>query len=205
MTNVQAIHSVGESLVTYLDNSYPDELRDDFPCKFRLVSSGEMADAQNEFTNTTLTLYLYRVTMNEHLRGARRELGGDPTRSAVPLSLDLHYLLTVWCDNAPDEHIILAWAMRQLQQHPVLDHSSLSEEAEWGPGEHIQVIPAELSNEDIMRIWDALDPSYRLSVSYIARVVRIDGDASRTLPMLASRFRLYTSPDRVETVVEDGT
>jgi hypothetical protein len=196
VTNVQAIHSVGESLVTYLDNAYPDELREQFACRFRLVSSGEMADAQNELTMTTLTLYLYRVTMNEHVRGARRAI--EPAQSNVPLSVDLHYLLTVWSDNAPDEQIILAWAMRQLQQHPVLDQSSLSDEAEWSPGEYIQVIPAELSNEDIMRIWDALEPSYRLSVSYIARVVRIDADATRALPVVSSRFRMRPSVEPFE-------
>jgi hypothetical protein len=201
VTNVQAIHSVGESLVTYLDNAYPDELREQFACRFRLVSSGEMADAQDEITMTTLTLYLYRVTMNEHVRGARRVI--EPAQSNVPLSVDLHYLLTVWSDNAPDEQIILAWAMRQLQQHPVLDQSSLSDEAEWSPGEYIQVIPAELSNEDIMRIWDALEPSYRLSVSYIARVVRIDGDATRALPVVSSRFRMRPSAEPFE--VEEAT
>jgi hypothetical protein len=191
VTNVQAIHSVGESLVTYLHNSYPDELRENFACQFRLVSSGEIADAANEFNQTTLSLYLYRVTMNEHMRSAQRLV--EQARSNVPLSVDLHYLLSVWADNAPDEQIILAWAMRQLQQHPILDQSSLSSEAEWGPGEYIQLIPAELSNEDIMRIWDALEPSYRLSVSYIARVVRIDGDATRALPVIATRYRLHST------------
>jgi hypothetical protein len=194
MTNVQAIHSVGESLVTYLDNTYPQALRERFACRFRLVSSNAMADAQNEFTQTTLSLYLYRVTMNEHLRGARRT--PDVLSSNHPLSVDLHYLLTIWADDAPAEQIILAWAMRQLQQHPILDSSSLSTEAEWGPGEYIQLIPSELSTEDVMRIWDALEPSYRLSVSYIARVVRIDGDAERALPVVATRFR---HGDRVPT------
>jgi hypothetical protein len=64
--------------------------------------------------------------------------------------------------------------MHEIYRHPVLDASSLSPEAQWGAGEVIQLVPAELTNEDIMRIWDALEPTYRLSVSYIARMVRID-------------------------------
>lgn len=188
MTNVHAIHSVGESLAAYLNNTYPEALRDRFGCQFRLVSSGEMADAGSEFNQTTLTLYLYRVTMNEHLRGTRRAVGS--LRTDQPLSVDLHYLLTVWANNAPEEQVILAWAMRQLHQHPVLDQASLSPDAEWGPGEYVQVIPAELSTEDIMRIWDAFDSSYRLSVSYIARVVRIDGEGTRELPHVATRLEL---------------
>jgi hypothetical protein len=39
-----------------------------------------------------------------------------------------------------------------------------------------------------MRIWDAIAPFYRLSVSYIARVIRIDADESETgLPVVATR------------------
>jgi hypothetical protein len=185
VTNVFAIHSVGQSIVTYLANTYPSELREKYDCTFTLLSSDDLA--QPEIDPRKVSLYLYRVTMNEHLRSARR--GFDATYDGTPLSVDLHYLLTVWAKSALEEHVILAWAMRQLQQHPVLDRSSLSPEADWNPGEFIQVIPAELSNEDIMRIWDALQPSYRLSVSYIARVVRIDGDAAPAAPpVVATRF-----------------
>ena len=96
----------------------------------------------------------------------------------TPLGLDLHFLLSAWAGNARDEHTIVAWAIRQLHMFPILDASSLSPEAGWGTNEVIQIIPAELSTEDVMRIWDALDPPYRLSVSYIARLVRLDPDAA---------------------------
>lgn len=185
MSNVFAIHSFGESLRTYLQNSYPPDLRAAVPCEFRLVSSADLTDTSE--LDGVLTLYLYRITMNEHFRGARRPV--DAAHENVPLSIDLHYLVTPWAKGAFNEHTILAWTMRQLQQHPVLDQSSLSPEAAWRPGEYIQVIPAELSTEDIMRVWDALEPAYRLSVSYIARVLRIDTDAEPdALPVAATRF-----------------
>ena len=185
MTNVLAIHSVGESLRQYLDTTYPPELRERHPCEFRLVSSGELAGSDE--IDAAFTLYLYRVTINEHLRNARRTV--DAGRESQPLSVDLHFLATVWAKSAFAEHTILAWAMRQLHQHPVFDRSSLSPGADWGPAEFVQVIPAELSTEDIMRIWDALEPAYRLSVSYIARVVRIDADAvPEGMPVVATRF-----------------
>lgn len=193
MANLLAVHSVGDSLVTFLKNTYPEPLRTEHACDFRLLSSGELA--ANDDMGTALTLYLYRVTVNEHLRNAKR--WNDPSGSRVPLSLDLHFLLTVWADNALAEHSILTWALGQLHHHPVLDTSSLSPEAAWEPGDVIQIIPAELSNEDVMRIWDALEPSYRLSVSYIARVVRIDGEASAARPVVATRFR-YTNRAEAE-------
>jgi hypothetical protein len=185
MANLLGIHSVGASLITYLRNSYPDDLRARHPSEFRLLSSGELVGTAD--FGTLLSLYLYRVTQSEHLRNVPRR--NDPFDAPVPLAIDLHYLLTVWADSAVAEHTILAWAMRQLHDRPILDVGALSAEAAWSPSDFVQIIPAELSNEDVMRIWDALDPAYRISVSYVARTIRIDPDQSPVgRPVVATRL-----------------
>lgn len=187
MANVFAIHSVGNSIVTYLRNSYPPALAGlDMPaCAFELVSSGELAGEPGDATR--ITLYLYRITVNEHSRQVHA--ASAATARPTPLGLDLHFLMSAWAGNARDEHTIVAWAIRQLHMFPILDASSLSPEAGWGTNEVIQIIPAELSTEDVMRIWDALDPPYRLSVSYIARLVRLDPDAQQhARPVVTTRF-----------------
>src|SRR4051794_35882704 len=121
MANLLAVHSVGSSLITYLRNAYPDALRVRHPCDFRLLSSGELVGAVD--FGTLLSLYLYRVTQSEHLRNVQRR--NDLLDAPAPMAIDLHYLLTVWADSAVAEHTILAWAMRQLHDRPVLDVSSL--------------------------------------------------------------------------------
>ena len=185
MANDLAIYSVGESLRKYLENAYPEELRTLHACSFRLLSSGELVDTSN--VAPALSLYLYRVTMNEHLRNHSR--AGHAFDGSAPLAIDLHSLLTVWANNSLAEHAILSWAMRELYQHPILDKSSLTADANWSSADVIQLIPAELSTEDIMRIWDALNPPYHLSLSYIARVVRIDAEAADSArPVVANRF-----------------
>lgn len=92
--------------------------------------------------------------------------------------------------TAQDEQVALTWALRQLHQNPVLDISSLTPDAGWASDEVIQIVPSELATEDVMRIWDALTPSYRLSVSYMARLVRIDpdSDVAEFRPVVAGRF-----------------
>ncbi len=188
MANVYAIHSVGSSIMTFLRNTYPKQLAGHAmpACQFELVSSSQLAEGLEE--GTRITFYLYRITVNEHSRQTRRS--NTSSDSFVPLGLDLHYLLTAWSGNALDEQVALAWAIRQLHQYPVLDASSLSPEAGWSGEEVVQIIPAELTTEDIMRIWDALHPSYRLSVSYVARLVRLDPDseAEGSRPVVAARF-----------------
>lgn len=186
MANVFAIHSVGNSIVTFLRNTYPAQIGGvNLPaCSFELVSSGQLAGEIEE--TTRITLYLYRVTVNEHGRQPLRLRA--PIESA-PIGLDLHYLLTVWAANPLDEQVTMAWAMRQLYQAPVLDASSLSPEGGWARDEVVQIIPSELSTEDVMRIWDALDPAYRLTVSYVARVVALDPDVSAVgAPVVARRL-----------------
>jgi hypothetical protein len=112
----------------------------------------------------------------------------------VPLAVDLHFLITVWSESAAIEQTLCAWAMSQLHQHPIMDVSSLTEEGGWRNDDVVQIIPAELSNEDLMRIWDALAPDYRLSLSYIARVIRIDSaDVPMGLPVVVN-----TLPVRLE-------
>ena len=77
-----------------------------------------------------------RLLQIEHLRNVAHT--DRPLRRDVPLSLDLHYLMTVWADGALAGQTILAWAMHEIY-HPVLDESSLSPEAQWAAGELIQL------------------------------------------------------------------
>ncbi len=189
MANVQAVYSVGSSLERYLNHVFRTSPPPGLPktTAIKLFSSGEMTD-QEAHSDPMLSLYLYRITQDEHLR----TLGnGDPLRYRVPLSVNLHYLMTVWSKSAQTEQLLMAWAMREIYMHPVLDSSALGSEAAWAPDDIIHIIPAELSNEDIMRTWDSLGVGYRLSVSYIARVVRIDPEdraVPDTLPVVASRL-----------------
>lgn len=184
MANVFATHSVSNSLMTYLSNAYPEPLRTNQPFDFRVISSGELAEGPEP--RNTVTLFLFRITQNEHLR--THKLPTDPPQANPPLSVDLHYLLTVWADNALAEQTVTSWAMRELQMHPVMDSSALSPEAGWGPADVVQFIPAELTNEELMRVWDLLQPKYHLSLSYIARVIRIDTDSVNGRPAVATRF-----------------
>jgi hypothetical protein len=109
------------------------------------------------------------------------------------LFLNLHYLVTYWGTSAEAEQTVLAWTMEQLQTTPILDSSVLSATAGWDVTEQVQLMPADLSLEDILRIWDALGPKYRLSLSYLARVVRIDRTIDADLPVVATRFTFNTA------------
>ncbi len=191
MADYQAVFAVGDSLVKFLQNNY-DPAVVGFPCTFKLVSSSEIATEDQTKLDKTVSLYLHRMTTNDNFRNASR-LHDSPDEQPI-LFLDLHYLITYWdvsAEGAEAEQKILTWTMQQLQSHPILDASilSLSSAAPgWDTTEAIQLIPVDLSLEDILRIWDALGPKYRLSISYVARVVRVDRSIVPGMPVVATRF-----------------
>ena len=200
MANINGIYSVGKSIASFLDYSYRQHLarsgpdNDDLKCTFRVIHSSEL-DTEPDNDGNLLSIYLYRVIMNEHLRN-QASMRQDYDE-VTPLSLDLHFMLTVWAQSSEAEHTICAWVMQQLHGHPIMDKSTLSEGGGWKNGEVIHFIPAELSNEDLMRVWDTFGANYRLSMSYIARVIRIEPDVRATAPPVVATRHEFSDKEEL--------
>lgn len=175
MADVRAIYSVGSSLVTWLSRAYdgfdwPGSPADKPSCSFQLAGSQELTSSPK--LNPGVVFFLHRVLPNQH---ARRPASANVGRTSI--ALDLHYLVFPWADTAQNEALLLAWTMRALESHPVLGPGDLVDGG-FSEGESVQVVLGELSNEDLMRIWDVIEPPYRLSVPYVARVVHVDLEPS---------------------------
>lgn len=171
MAGFSGAYSVGESLVQYLRNIYPADLRADHPCRFELAKSADFSEADT-FTETTISLFLYRMSIAQYLHPAGSRRKAPPTSRALPL--DLHYMMTVWADSKHTEQLLMAWAMAQLHWTPNLDASTLMRVGDWRKDESIQISPTNITQEDLCRIWDVMKPTYRLSTTYVARVVHVD-------------------------------
>lgn len=123
----------------------------------------------------TVTLLLYRVDVNRAMRAGHAAMRG--TDGNFALALDLFYLLTAWADNAFEEQLLLGRAMQALTESSPF--SGTSTVSIIGPGrpeveiESLSMIIDELSNEALMRIFDAFPVKYRLSVPYIGRLARV--------------------------------
>lgn len=190
MANIFAIHSIGNSLITYLREAYPSQLDSRVMpnCGFELLSSGGLKSESSD-ESTRIGLYLYRISLSEHQRSpsVQRSLGA----AVQPLGLDLHYLLTAWGTTPLDEQVPMAWAMGQLHASPLLDPSILSPEAAWNPEDIVQIVPTDLPLDELMRIWDTLDQPYHLSMSYVARVVRLETDPGNAVRPVVARRMAY--------------
>jgi hypothetical protein len=145
----------------------------------RTADFGETLSATN-IGSPALSIFLYRVECNKTMRAAWSAVGSVDGNSH--LAVDLHYLLTPWADNAEFEQRILGRAMQCLETTPVLSGPLLHPLTEWAPNETIQLMTEDLTTEAVMRTFDSLPTDYRLSVPYVARLVRIDGLAATPDP-----------------------
>jgi hypothetical protein len=119
-----------------------------------------------------LSIFLYRVDFNKTMRAAWSAVGSQD--GLGHLAVDLHLLLSAWADNAEFELRILGRAMQALETTPILNGPLLDPITEWAPNESVQLVLEDISTEAVMRTFDSLPTDYRLSVPYIARIIRID-------------------------------
>ncbi|MGB8818833.1 MAG: DUF4255 domain-containing protein [Rhizobiaceae bacterium] len=198
MAQIGAVHSVGECITRHLtgaltleratQGSLPEARRTLPVARFEQISGQRFTQTFNPEENL-VTFYLYRMAVDRHLRAS-----GDPKTpqdpKSRPLSLELHYLVTVWGEDAAAEQTLLSWTMLELHRVSLFDRAALRPAALWDAGETIQLQPSEMSHEDMMRIWAALRPGYRLSASYIARTVRLEtGIRTAASPVVATMAR----------------
>jgi hypothetical protein len=149
--------------------------------------SGPLAEADVELfqadkfrtgMNLGISLFLYRVTVSTARRNLPPKLAPDGTRLRPPLPLDLHYMLTPWARKPETQQLLLAWAMRVLEDTPTLSSGYLNnfdlDGRPFGPEETVDLVFEPLSIQDMLNIWEVGKPNVQVSVTYVARVVPID-------------------------------
>jgi hypothetical protein len=156
-----------------------------------LVRTSDFADnvVSTNIGSPALSIFIYRVDFNKTMRAAWSGVGSQDGRGH--LAVDLHLLLSAWADNAEYEHRIIGKVLQTIETMPILSGPLLDLSTDWAPNESVQMILEDISTEAVMRTFDSLPTSYRLSIPYLARIIRIDSQA--------------TSPDEPVTTLITGT
>ncbi|HEX9991343.1 MAG TPA: Pvc16 family protein [Acidimicrobiales bacterium] len=124
-----------------------------------------------------VSLWPYRVGLNRAVRSAWSAVGHVDGR--VHLPVDLHFLLTPWGDNGDDELLVLGRAMLTLEANPILLGPRLDPSAAWAAAEALQIVCADAESDGVATLFDATDAPFKVSVPYIARVVRLETAAAQ--------------------------
>ncbi len=128
-----------------------------------------------------VSLWLYRVLRDEQrlndpptLRSAG---GGRVDITPPPLPLRLHYLITPLAqNNSATEQKLLGRILQLFHTRPIISGTLLKGDLAGTPAKlHIRLEP--LSLEEITRVWDALQGSYQLSVSYEVSIANLESRA----------------------------
>jgi len=120
----------------------------------------------------TLSIFCYRVDVNRTMRPPWSAVAA--VDGSIHLPLDIHLLLTPWDSDPEAELRILGATMQCLEQQPVLGGPRLHPLGGWAPGDAVRILNEDLVTEDVLRTFDTLPSDFRLSVSYCARIARID-------------------------------
>lgn len=208
MAGFTGIAAVGTSIERLISHAFaerqpiPPSINNDNISRAALIRTEDLADdnlIRNLIGDRGITILLYRVDFNKTMRAAWSAVGNAEGRGY--LALDLHYLLTPWADNAEHQHMIIGRAMQALERTPVLSGPTLyspslplpayATEPQASPTDSVQIILEEISTEALMRTFDSLPSDYRLSIPYVARVVRIDTlETAVTPPVVDADIRL---------------
>jgi len=119
----------------------------------------------------TVSLWLYQVAPNEHLRNAPMErTADDGVERYPPLSVNLYYLLTPSTGNDEGDQLVLGKALQLFHDRAVMTMESTQVP---GEGEELHLSLVQRTIEELAEVWEALQEPYRLSVCYEVRAVRI--------------------------------
>jgi hypothetical protein len=138
----------------------------------------------------TLAIFCYRVDVNRTMRSPWSAVAH--IEQSIHLPLDVHFLLTPFDSDAEAELRILGATMQCLERYPILNGPRLHPLGEWERRDSIQLVNEDLVTEDVMRTFDTLPADFRLSVSYLARITRIDAPVEPEHPDVLTAVRGLT-------------
>jgi hypothetical protein len=135
------------------------------------------APPTGESSAPVVSIYLYRVTLSTVRVGRPAIVDREGHRVRAPIVLDLHYLLTAWARSALMQQKLLGWAIRALEDNPVLPATLLNDggwDGTFGATETVELVWQPLPPQEEWDLWQVAQTSQQPSAIYLARGVALD-------------------------------
>lgn len=173
----------------------------EFPgADFKVVQGGELGGNTAPLTEG-ITIYLYLVTANTTRRNMPPRISPNGKRTRPPLPLDLHFLITPWSISADTQLSFLGWAMRVLDDTPIIAANYLNYDFPgkevFHPEETVELLFNPIPIQDMAPLWEDLHQVKMMpSVTYVARLVPIESEeeVSEGAPVQTREFDLTRGP-----------
>jgi hypothetical protein len=180
LANADAIAHVGKTLVSLLGKGL-----------LGLVPAGNVfLSTPENFKNSpptppAVTIFLYHVGICGEMRNSPRRANGSVQRP--PLPLELRFLITPWTkgdDAANQAYLITGKILQFLYDRAVLQQGELDGDI-WGLDDTVEIILESVPVEEHYDIWEPTGIPYRLSLTYLVRVIGIDSAVTMNVAPVA--------------------
>lgn len=147
-----------------------------------------------------LSLFLYQITENPHLKNQEMESTDSATLKYVPLPLVLFYLITPKTDDSKKDHILLGKVMQIFHDNAIVKGSILQGSLA-GTMEELRVVLYSLPFDEMISLWESFSQkSFKLSVCYQVTPVKIDStreiEAKRVVEKEAGYYQMSVKRER---------
>lgn len=182
-----SIAGCSQSIKELLEN----RLREDGGLGDYSVSIFSTRELTSGFENQ-IGIVLYRIEIDPNRRHVSLPRATPLAPGRIAVALELRYLLVVWGKNsALGEQVMLGRCIDILDQHAVIAGPLLSEAYPWEPGDAIKLTIEPLATDELMRVWDATNANYQISVGYVARTIHLAPRSESDAPMADSRTLVF--------------
>jgi hypothetical protein len=178
MATANAIAAIGQAILGLIAAGVPQP--EFSSATFELYQAKNFQTPMDE----GISLYLYRVSPAGEIRNYPPRIAPDGRRFRPALPLNLHYILSSWARDAVKQQRLLGWAMRILEDTPILPAGVLNqggpESDTFWPNETVDLIMESISIYDMGAIWDVSKPNVQPSVGYVARMLGVESPLDMT-------------------------
>lgn len=183
MAKVHAIAAVCESIVQNLRSRYVPGEWGGHEAVFKVFGPDDFASPPA----VGISLFPFRVAPNSLSRTVPGRQASGGSQGTQQLVVDLYFFLTVWARDPLLQNGLLGWALRCMDDTPVLTSSLLN--AALGDvfrtDETVELVLMQLDEEEFSELWRTLgDLKFRLSVAYLARGIQIESGTSSGGPVV---------------------
>lgn len=187
MAGYKALAAAGRSIVNLLNRRFVEVL--DMPVPKAVLAGTVDFDEVNSSPTAViqypaLSVYCYRISVDRETRPGWSSVGYFDGIPRLPLRM--HLLIAAWDTVVERELEILGLTAQILESEPIFTGPLLDPSGDWDPGDAIQVVPDDLALESMSEAFQALTTDYRLSLPYLARVIRLDGPKEVTGDLVAT-------------------
>ena len=182
MAGYEALAAVGRSIVDLLNRRFDEIVPMNPPLRAVLAGTADFDRVNSSpvamIQFPAVSVYCYRITVDHETRPGWSAVGSVDGIPRLPLRM--HLLVAAWDTVVESELKWLGLTAQVLESEGILTGPLLHPSGDWGPGDAIHVVADDLPLDSMSEAFEALTTKYRLSLPYVARVIRIDGRREAT-------------------------